>query len=130
MMQTISRMALVFLLASFVLFHLPFWFSPHLLEQGDLAANALQVERAREFTELLGPYSQHGFHHPGPVSFYFFAGAQSLFGFLPSILARHMLAQFGLNLLCLAGILKVLKKSGLAPPLVAGGGFLMAAPLV
>jgi len=130
MMRKIPRMALVLLLASLVFFQLPFWFSPHLQEQGDLAANALQVERAREFQEFLGPYSQHGFHHPGPISFYYFAVAQTLLGFLPSILARHMLAQLGLNLLCLAGILRLLRKSGLEPPMVAAGGFLMAGQVI
>ncbi len=130
MMRTIPRMALVLLVASLVFFELPFWLSPHLQEQGDLAANALQVERAREFQEFLGPYSQHGFHHPGPISFYYFAMAQTLLGFLPSILARHMLAQLGLNLLCLAGILRLLRKSGLEPPLVAAGGFLLAGQMV
>jgi hypothetical protein len=130
MMRTISRMALVLLVASLVFFELPFWFSPHLQEQGDLAANALQVERAREFQEFLGPYSQHGFHHPGPISFYYFAVAQTLLGFLPSILARHMLAQLGLNLLCLAGMLRLLRKSCLDPPLVAVGGFLLAGQVI
>ncbi len=130
MMRTISRLALVLLLASLVFFELPFWFSPHLQEQGDLAANALQVERAREFQEFLGPYSQHGFHHPGPISFYYFAVAQALLGFLPSILARHMLAQLGLNLLCLAGILRLLRKSGLEPPMVTAGGFLLAGQVI
>jgi len=130
MMRTISRLALVLLVASLVFFELPFWFSPHLQEQGDLAANALQVERAREFHEFMGPYSQHGFHHPGPISFYYFAVAQTLLGFLPSILARHMLAQLGLNLLCLVGILRLLRKSGLEPPLVAAGGFLLAGQVI
>ena len=130
MMRTISWLALVLLVASVIFIDLPLWFSPHLQEQGDLAANALQVERAREFGEFLGPYSQHGFHHPGPVSFYYFATAQALLGFLPSVLARHMLAQYVLNLLCLAGILRLLRKSGLEPPLVAAGGFLLAGQVV
>ncbi len=129
MMRTIAPAALVFLAAAVFFFNLPVWLSPHLLEQGDLAANALQVERAREFNELLGPYSQHGFHHPGPISFYYFAVTQFLFGFLPSVLARHMLGQLVLNLLFLAGILRVLGKAALAPSLVAGAGLLLAAPV-
>jgi hypothetical protein len=130
MMRTIVRAGLVLLAASVVIFNLPVWLSPHLFEQGDLAANALQIERAREFGELLGPYSQHGFHHPGPISFYYFAAAQFVFGFLPSILARHMLGQLVLNLLFLAGILRVLKRAGLEPPLVAAAGLLLAVPVV
>ncbi len=130
MMRTIPRLALVLLVASLVFFELPFWFSPYLQERGDLAANALQVERAREFQEFLGPYSQHGFHHPGPISFYYFAATQTLLAFLPSILARHMLAQLGLNLLCLAVILRLLRNSSLEPPLVAAGGFLLAGQMI
>lgn len=130
MMRTVAWTALILLAASVFFFNLPVWLSPHLQEQGDLAANALQVERAREFSEFLGPYSQHGFHHPGPISFYYFAAAQSLFAFLPSILARHMLGQLVLNFLFLVGILRVLKRAGLEPPLVAGAGLLLAAPVV
>jgi hypothetical protein len=130
MMSILVRAALVFLAASVVVFNLSVWLSPHLLEQGDLAANALQIERAREFRELLGPYSQHGFHHLGPISFYYYGAAQSVFAFLPAMLARHMLAQYLLNLACLAGILRLLRLSGLAIPLVAAGGFLIAGPFV
>jgi hypothetical protein len=130
MKSAIIGSALVLLVVSAILFNLPVWLSPHLLEQGDLAANALQIERALEFRELLGPYSQHGFHHLGPISFYYYAAAQSLFTFLPALLARHMLAQYLLNIACLAGILRLLRLSGLATPLVAAGGFLIAGQIV
>lgn len=49
------------------LFKVPIW------EYTDFAANALQVERAKHFRELLGNYSRWGFHHPGPAFFYIFA---------------------------------------------------------
>jgi hypothetical protein len=52
-----------------------------------LADNAilrLQVERAREFRELLGPYSRFHFNHPGPLLFYYTALAEVAFFFLPA----------------------------------------------
>lgn len=74
-------------------------FGMHFLESGDEAANALQIERARHFRELLGPYSRFQFHHPGPVSHYFLAWMESLFPWAASLYAKHALAQSLLNLL-------------------------------
>lgn len=42
-------------------------------EEGDDAANALQIHRAKQFAELHGNYSRWGFHHPGPAFFYCYA---------------------------------------------------------
>ena len=50
-----------------------------LLEFGDLAANALQIDRAKELGEIYGNYSRFGFHHPGPAFFYVYAGAEIVF---------------------------------------------------
>ncbi len=79
----------------------------HFLESGDEAANALQIERARVFRELLGPYSRFQFHHPGPVSHYFLAWMEWLFPWVASVYAKHALAQCFLNLLFLVGTLHV-----------------------
>jgi len=130
MKRNILYAALVLLGMTPILANLPFWTSPFLQEAGDLAANALQVERAREFQELLGPYSQHRFHHPGPVSFYYFAFTEFLFPWAPALLARHMLAQYVLNILCLVGLASLLRKIGLGAAGALGATLLAAAQLV
>lgn len=55
-----------------------FFFVSSYHEEGDIASNALQVERAKEGRELYGNYSRFGFHHPGPAFFYVYAGAELL----------------------------------------------------
>lgn len=75
--------------------------SPHLFEWGDLALGALQIDAARHGAELLGPYSRFGFHHPGPVSFYWLAFSEPLFQWIPTPLGRHLVAQLLLNFLLL-----------------------------
>ena len=55
------------------------FFGAPLHEMGDLAANALQIDRAKEFRELYGNYSRFGFHHPGPAFFYVYAAAEIVF---------------------------------------------------
>lgn len=47
-----------------------------LLEQADLALNALQIANAKHGAELLGNYSRFEFHHPGPAFFYVYATAE------------------------------------------------------
>lgn len=54
------------------------YFYTPLYEEGDNAANALQIERASEFRELHGNYSRWGFHHPGPAFFYTYALGETL----------------------------------------------------
>lgn len=71
--------------------------SPDHIEIGDFAANALQVENARQFKELLGPYSRFHFHHPGPAIFYYYGACQSLFWVVSTPAARHIIAQILLN---------------------------------
>lgn len=109
---------------------LPLWRSPYLFEQGDLAANALQVERAHEGRELLGPYSQNGFHHPGPVSFYYQALSEPVFFPFPSLLGRHLAAQLIMNLAMMVCAIWLLGRAGLEPLLGVASIFLMAAPLL
>lgn len=50
-----------------------------LIEDGDPAVNALQVQNARHLHELLGIYSRWQFHHPGPFFFYVFGLSEALF---------------------------------------------------
>src|SRR5580693_5029723 len=54
-------------------------FSHSLYEVSDLAVNALQVQNAKHFRELLGNYSRWNFHHPGPAAFYMLAAGESVF---------------------------------------------------
>ena len=55
------------------------YFGVPLHEIADLAANALQIDRAKELGEIYGNYSRFGFNHPGPAFFYVYAGAEILF---------------------------------------------------
>lgn len=113
-----------------ILTGLGYWTSPLLQEKGDLAANALQVERAREGRELLGPYSRWEFHHPGPAGFYLQAWTEPLFRFLPSLLGRHQAAQLLLNLSLVGWTLALLRRAGLPPPPLISGCFLLVLPLI
>jgi hypothetical protein len=54
-------------------------FTIPLIEYGDAAVNAIQVQNARHMHELLGNYSRWHFHHPGPFFFYIFAAGESIF---------------------------------------------------
>ena len=47
-------------------------------EYSDYAANAIQIEDAKHFRDLLGNYSRWGFHHPGPAFFYILALGEGL----------------------------------------------------
>lgn len=47
-------------------------------EQGDDAANALQIHRAKSGRELYGNYSRFLFNHPGPGFFYAYALAEAV----------------------------------------------------
>jgi hypothetical protein len=109
---------------------LSMWMSPWLREQGDIAANAIQMDRAAEGRELLGPYSQHGFHHPGPSLYYVHAATDRWVGFLPTPMARRLAIQLSLNLAALAGAAWLLRRAGLSGPTAILGFFLLVAPTV
>ncbi len=70
-------------------------------EQGDIAANALQVENARRFAEIYGNYSRFEFNHPGPAFFYCYAAAElvlyDLLGVVPSPHNAHLLCSLVLQ---------------------------------
>jgi hypothetical protein len=55
------------------------YFKEPLLQRGDAAVNALQIDNARHFTELYGNYSRFQFNHPGPAFFYVYAAGEGLF---------------------------------------------------
>ena len=52
------------------------FFGTPIYEEGDDAANALQIYRAKSLRELHGNYSRWGFHHPGPAFFYAYAAGE------------------------------------------------------
>lgn len=102
-------------------------FSRPLIEHSDYAANALQIQNATYFRELLGNYSRWGFHHPGPAFFYCFAfGERILHDWLrvvPEAINAHILAIIALNTLFLfvsIGIFAQHCKSPLFVPLATG----------
>jgi len=66
-------------------------------EVGDEALIGLQTVRAGQFAEGVGPYSRVGFHHPGPVSFYLYAAAETIFPFIQAPGQRYRFTQFMLN---------------------------------
>jgi hypothetical protein len=66
-------LVLVFLAARF-----DHYFRTPMLEQGDIAVNALQVLQAKTGGEIYGNYSRFEFNHPGPAFFYVYAGAEWL----------------------------------------------------
>ena len=82
---------IIYLLVNLKLFTMPFH------EMGDMAANALQIERARSFKEMLGPYSRGMFNHFGPASHYFFAIMEIPLFFVKSHYGKHTIAQIFLN---------------------------------
>jgi hypothetical protein len=92
-------------------------------EYTDFAANALQVEKAKHFRELLGNYSRWGFHHPGPAFFYFFAAGEKVLHdwlhLVPSEMNAHILCMIVLNTAFLFGTIGIIARycrSRLFPP--------------
>jgi hypothetical protein len=79
----------------------PVVFGPPLLEIGDPAVNALQIDRAKTGQELYGNYSRFHFHHPGPAFFYIYAAGEWLFydalRIAPSPNQAHTLAGIALQ---------------------------------
>lgn len=92
-------------------------------EEGDDAANALSIERAKHGHELYGNYSRFRFHHPGPAFFYTYAaGEWLLLDGLKAVPARHnahLLAGMLLQALFLAGAIGLLARQSSRPVLAA-----------
>jgi hypothetical protein len=54
-------------------------FSVAIHEDGDSAANAILIEKAKHFDLLVGNYSRQMFSHPGPADFYVEGAGEALF---------------------------------------------------
>ena len=84
-------------------------FHTSLYEFEDLAADSLQIIRAKHFHELYGQYSRWGFHHPGPAYFYVQAWGEMLFHdwlhLVPRPLNAQMLVTVLLNVFFIAAML-------------------------
>jgi hypothetical protein len=82
-------------------------------EDGDFAANALQIQNAKAFRELLGNYSRWHFHHPGPAWFYLLAGGEYLFHDLlhlvPAPINAQILTIILVNVLFVFGALAIFR---------------------
>lgn len=68
---------------------------------GDFALISLEVEYAKTWSALTGPYSRFNFRHPGPIYFYFYAMGETFFWFISSIRGQHLLTQLVLNASCI-----------------------------
>lgn len=103
--SVITQMGLVwlaaaaFLLAVLIINH-DLFLRP-IFEHGDYAANAIQIQNAKHFREMLGNYSRWRFHHPGPAFFYIFALGETVlhdwFHLAPDALNAHILTIIVLN---------------------------------
>lgn len=88
------------------------YFKTEILEQGDPAVNAIQIDNAKRFTEIYGNYSRFEFNHPGPAFFYVYAAGEwilhDLLGLVPSPHNAHVFASMVLQCLFLAIALAIL----------------------
>ena len=104
--------AAIFLIFLLVINHRLFSVPIH--EYTDFAANALQIEKAKDFHELLGNYSRWAFHHPGPAFFYIFALGEKLFldvlHIVPAEMNSQILTIILLNTAFLFGTIAILAK--------------------
>ena len=77
------------------------YFKIPLLETGDVAVNALQVDQAKHFAEIYGNYSRFEFNHPGPAFFYVYAAGEwllhDMLRVVPSPGNAHLLASMCLQ---------------------------------
>jgi len=84
-------------------------------ESGDFAANALQIQKAQTFSELLGNYSRFRFHHPGPAFFYVYGACEAIFyrllGIVPAPQNAEMLGQILLSITAIVGTLGIIRRN-------------------
>ncbi len=101
-------------------------------EEGDHAANALSIARAKHGAELLGNYSRFRFHHPGPAFFYVYAAGEwvlyDLFHAVPARHNAHLLTGMALQSAFLAALVTLLAAATSRPH--ASAWFLLAATLI
>ncbi len=66
------------IVAILVAFNRRYFFEARAYEFADMAANSLDILRAKQWQLYYGNYSRWGFHHPGPALFYLLAWGESL----------------------------------------------------
>jgi hypothetical protein len=75
-------------------------FTTRIIYDGDFAANAILIDKARHFQLLVGNYSRVGFNHPGPAFLYGQAWSELLFRDLLHVFPEPYNAQaFGMLVL-------------------------------
>jgi hypothetical protein len=83
-------------------------------EADDLAANSLQILKARQFRETLGHYCRFGFHHSGPAFFYVFAWGEILFfdatHAVPTPFNGQLIAWYGLSAILFSAALMIVAR--------------------
>lgn len=89
--------------AALAVVHRSFLFVLPWHEHSDFAVNAIQIQRASEWREIHGNFSQFGFYHPGPAFYYVYAAGELMLHrwlhMVPSPHNAHAVA--GLFLQCL-----------------------------
>jgi hypothetical protein len=107
------------------------FFSTPGYEEGDDAANALQIHRAKQLRELHGNYSQWGFRHPGPAFFYAYAAGERLLVDLtrlaPAPRNAHLYTSALLQLAFYAAAVALLARRTRQPVLTIGVALALAA---
>ena len=82
------------------------YFETTILETGDAAVNALQIDNAKGASEIYGNYSRFEFNHPGPAFFYIYAAGEYVFldwlGVVPTPHNAHLLASLVVQVACFA----------------------------
>lgn len=91
------------------------YFKTPILEKGDPAVNAIQIENAKYLREIYGNYSRFEFNHPGPAFFYVYALGEWILheglGLVPDPHNAHLLAGMFLQCLFLALALGLLTQA-------------------
>jgi hypothetical protein len=100
-------------------------------EEGDDAANALQIDRAKHLREIHGNYSRWAFHHPGPAFFYVYALGEwtlhDLTHLVPAPRNAHILVGALLQLAFFAAAIALVAHHTRAPLLTIGLALAVAA---
>lgn len=100
-------------------------------EEGDDAANALQIHKAKELRELHGNYSRFNFNHPGPGFFYAYAAGEILLydqlKLVPTARNAHLIVTLILQAGFFAAALALAARASPQPLWVAAAGLALAA---
>ena len=100
------------LMLTFVISSWSLYFDTSILELGDSAVNALQIDNAKHGTEIYGNYSRYHFNHPGPVLFYADAAGELILRdwlkVVPSPNNAHLLASLLVQVACFSLALAIM----------------------